>query len=87
MKARVIVRASLVGALAVAVAAMFIALPARVETVYGTAGSPDATMSIDGKQIPAPLGKFGGVIKESAKDFTPYCPPRIVPPKGAPNLL
>jgi arylsulfatase len=30
---------------------------------------------------------FGGVIKESAKDSTPYWPPRVVPPKGAPNIL
>jgi arylsulfatase len=27
------------------------------------------------------------VIKESAKDSTPWWPPRIVPPKGAPNIL
>jgi arylsulfatase A-like enzyme len=32
-------------------------------------------------------GSFGGVIKESALDSTPYWPPRIVPPKGAPNIL
>ena len=30
---------------------------------------------------------FGGVIKESAKDSKPYWPPRVVPPKGAPNVL
>ena len=30
---------------------------------------------------------FGGVIKESVKDSTPYWPPRVVPPKGAPNIL
>ena len=31
--------------------------------------------------------KFGGVIKEDAKDSKPYWPPRLVPPKGAPNVL
>ena len=31
--------------------------------------------------------KFGGVIKEEAKDSKPYWPPRVVPPKGAPNVL
>ena len=31
--------------------------------------------------------KFGGEIKESAKDSKPYWPPRVVPPKGAPNIL
>ena len=30
---------------------------------------------------------FGGVIKESATDSKPYWPPRVVPPKGAPNVL
>lgn len=40
-----------------------------------------------GKQIPpAPL-QFGGVIKEAATDSTPWWPPRVVPPKGAPNVL
>ena len=30
---------------------------------------------------------FGGVIKESAKDSKPWWPPRVAPPKGAPNVL
>jgi arylsulfatase A-like enzyme len=30
---------------------------------------------------------FGGVIKESARDSAPWWPPRVVPPKGAPNVL
>jgi hypothetical protein len=49
-------------------------------------GSPSATTTIDGKQLPPPL-KFGGVIKESYKDSKPWWLPRIVPPKGAPNVL
>ncbi len=53
----------------------------------GTPGSPDATTTIDGMQLPAPDPKFGGVIKELAQDSKPYWPPRIVPPKGAPNVL
>ena len=53
----------------------------------GTLGSPDATTTIDGKQLPPPDPKFGGVIKETAKDSTPWWPPRVVPPKGAPNIL
>jgi len=32
--------------------------------------------TLDGKQLPAPPPKFGGVIKESAKDSTPWWPPR-----------
>jgi len=50
-------------------------------------GSPDATTTIDGKQLPPPPPKFGGVIKDSYKDSKPWWPPRVVPPKGAPNVL
>ncbi len=59
---------------------------ANAQQVTGTPGSPSATTSIDGKQIPPPPPKFGGVIKEDAKDSTPWWPPRVVPPKGAPNV-
>jgi hypothetical protein len=59
---------------------------ASAQQINGIAGSPDATMTINGKQLPPPM-PFGGVIKESAKDSTPYWPPRVVPPKGAPNVL
>src|ERR1700690_1564797 len=57
------------------------------QQVTGTPGSPSATTTIDGKQIPPPPPIFGGVIKPSAKDSTPWWPPRVVPPKGAPNVL
>jgi arylsulfatase A-like enzyme len=59
----------------------------RAQQINGVPGSPDATETIDGKQLPPPPMPFGGVIKESATDSTPYWPPRIVPPKGAPNIL
>jgi len=55
--------------------------------INGVPGSPSATVTIDGKQIPPLPMKFGGVIKESAKDSKPYWPPRVVPPKSAPNVL
>jgi arylsulfatase len=42
---------------------------------------------INGNQLPPPPLPFGGVIKESAKDSTPYWPPTVVPPKDAPNIL
>jgi arylsulfatase A-like enzyme len=53
----------------------------------GVPGSPSATTTLDGKQLPPLPPKFGGVIKESAKDSTPWWAPRVVPPKGAPNVL
>jgi hypothetical protein len=63
-----------------------VAAPISAQQVTGTPGSPSATATIDGNQIPAPP-KFGGVVKPSYLDSTPWWPPRIVPPKGAPNLL
>jgi len=50
-------------------------------------GSPSATITIDGRQLPPPPPKFEGVIKEDARDSKPYWPPTVVPPKGAPNVL
>ena len=59
----------------------------QAQQITGTPGSPDATITIDGKQLPAPPTKFGGVIKDNAYQSKPYWPPTIVPPKGAPNVL
>lgn len=53
----------------------------------GEPGSPGATTTIDGNQLPPPDPKFGGVIKQKAADSKPWWPPRVVPPKGAPNVL
>src|SRR5262245_39041388 len=55
--------------------------------VTGTIGSPAATTTISGAQLPAPDPAFGGVIKNSAMESQPWWAPRIVPPKGAPNIL
>ena len=55
--------------------------------VTGTLGSPDATTTISGKQLPAPDPKFGGVIKDDALQSKAWWAPRVVPPKGAPNVL
>src|SRR5438093_4567938 len=79
-------RQILIGGL-LAAAVMAVANSAWTQQINGTPGSPDATVTIDGKQIPPPPMPFGGVIKESVKDSKPYWPPRVVPPKGAPNIL
>jgi len=55
--------------------------------VTGTLGSPSATTTISGNQLPAPDPKFGGVIKDGALQSTTWWAPRTVPPKGAPNVL
>ena len=58
------------------------------ETVTGKLGSPSATTTIDGKQLPPPPDThFGGKIERNAIDSIPYWSPRIVPPKDAPNIL
>ena len=53
----------------------------------GVIGSPSATTTIDGKQLPAPAPKFEGVIKDNALQSKEWWAPRIVPPKEAPNIL
>lgn len=50
-------------------------------------GSPSATTTISGKQLPPPDPKFGGVIKDGALQSKAWWAPRIVPPKKAPNIL
>jgi hypothetical protein len=73
--------------LALLVAAMLTAAPAVAQQTTGVPGSPDATTTIDGRYLPNPPAPFGGVINMQAQDSRPYWPPRIVPPKGAPNVL
>jgi len=48
-------------------------------------GSPAATVTIPGEQLPPPPQKFGGKIERAATKSTPYWPARIVPPKSAPG--
>ena len=60
---------------------------ASAEQTTGVPGSASATTTIDGKQIPPPLQKFGGTIARNAAESKPYWPARVVPPKGAPNVL
>jgi hypothetical protein len=60
---------------------------ADAQQITGVPGSPSATVTIDGKQLPPPPLPFGGVIKDKASESTPWWPPRVVPPKGAPNVL
>ena len=60
---------------------------ASAQQVSGVLGSPSATTTLDGKQLPPPDPKFGGVIKERASESRQWWAPRVVPPKGAPNVL
>ncbi|MFO1060042.1 MAG: arylsulfatase [Dongiaceae bacterium] len=60
---------------------------ADAQQFYGTPGSPDAATTIDGRYLPPPPQPFGGIINPNALQSKPYWPARIVPPKGAPNVL
>ena len=60
---------------------------AMAQQVTGVPGSPTATTTIDGSQLPPPDPKFGGVIELRASESKPWWAPRVVPPKGAPNVL
>src|ERR1700751_2825286 len=75
------------GLLATAAIAAVSGLPAAAQQITGTPGSPGATTTIDGKYLPPPPPKFGGEINLQASQSKPYWPARVVPPKGAPNVL
>src|SRR5581483_10724946 len=61
--------------------------PLKAQQIEGRPGSPGATTTIDGKYLPNPPAKFGGEIDLNAAQSKPYWPARVVPPKGAPNVL
>jgi arylsulfatase len=60
---------------------------ASAQQINGTLGSPSATTTIPGDQLPPPDPNFGGVIKNEALQSSPWWAPRVVPPKDAPNVL
>ena len=77
----------IVFAMVLAVGVLAVGHPVDAQEVTGKLGSPGATTTIDGKQLPPPPAEFGGEIKEEALQSTPWWPPRVVPPEDAPNVL
>ncbi|CAN7346993.1 arylsulfatase [Phyllobacterium sp. LjRoot231] len=73
--------------LAVLAAGCFSVFPGAAQEVTGAPGSSSATSTIDGQSLPAVPPAFGGTINLDAKNSTPWWPPTVVPPKGAPNVL
>jgi hypothetical protein len=63
------------------------AASALAQPITGVPGSPSATTTIQGDQIPPPPPKFGGKIERNTSQSKPYWPPRVEPRKGAPNVL
>ena len=70
-----------------ALGAAVVPAPSVAQQVTGTLGSPGATTTIPNTQLPPPDPKFGGTIKDGALQSKPWWAPRVVPPKGAPNVL
>ena len=73
---------------ALAMAALLAWDTASAQQTTGVPGSPDATTTIDGRQLaPAGSAVLVAQINENAAQSKPYWPARVVPPKGAPNIL
>ena len=63
----VVLRSSSAGVVvALGLSALLAATPTTAQEITGVPGSPSATMTIDGKQLPPPPMPFGGVIKDKA---------------------
>ena len=77
----------LLGLASVCLSFLLTSLPLSAQQINGTPGSPEATRSINGQLLPAPALPFGGEINLNASQSKPWWPPRVVPPKGAPNIL
>ena len=73
----------LVGIFVLAVAPQ---VSAQIQTT-GTPGSASATTTISGKEIPAPPPANGGTEGTLITNSKTWWPPRVVPKKGAPNVL
>ena len=55
--------------------------------VTGVLGSPGATTTISGKQLPPPDAKFGGVIKDDALQSKYWWAPSWAARRAAPTTL
>jgi len=58
-------------------------VPAMAQQTTGTPGSPSATTTIGGQQLPPPPQRFQGEINLNAAQSKPAWPARVVPPAGA----
>ena len=78
-----------IGALAMLAAALLSSttVGALAQETTGAPGSPAATTTIDGRYLPPPPPPFQGEINLNALQSKPAWPARVVPPKGAPNIL
>jgi hypothetical protein len=59
----------------------------NTQKTTGEPGSPSATTTLRGEQLLPPDPGFDGVIKERVSESKAWWPPRVVPPKGARNVV
>jgi hypothetical protein len=79
-----VLRVSLTFVAAAVRAAFFMPIPVGGQEGPVKPGSPADTEARHSKAPPPPT--FGGAIKPTAAESTPWWPPRVVPPEGAPNV-
>ena len=60
---------------------------AAQQQVTGTLGAPSATSTINGQSLPAEAPAVRRGHQPRRPRVTPWWPPTVVPPKGAPNVL
>lgn len=77
------IRAGLLAATAV----LFAAMPTNAQQTTGTPGSANATTTIDGRYLPPTPQPFEGTINLNALQSKQAWPARVVPQRGAPNIL
>ena len=63
------------GATATLALGLMLSASANAQEINGVPGSPSATITIPGDQLPPPPPKFGGVIEQDAKNSKPWWPP------------
>src|SRR5438067_11263334 len=63
------------------------AVTPHAQQITSVPGSPSATVTPYGQVLPPPAIPFGGEINLNASQSKPWWPPRVAPPKGAPNVL
>ena len=87
MKAKIILPEILIVLVAAVLTGCFVPITVGQSGGPAKPGSPAYGEPVTSKALPPPVPQFGGEIKQTAADSKPWWPPRIVPPKGAPNVL
>ena len=87
MKRRIVLSVVVAGVAAAVLVAVFAQVPVSGQAGPAKPGSPAFTESLTSRALPPVPPNFGGEIKQTAAESKPWWPPRVVPPKGAPNVL